>query len=162
MISLVSKNDCANADIKSIDDFLANPTNRASNYEKLSFIDDKLRSIRVSDKYRVILGDLNNALYLLHVDNHDAAYSWGEKKRIDKGIIESKIKLYSDVEEVENQSLLKSESEKKGKTQFFGDIRDEDLETIGLPIEWIPKVKGIVDIRSSKSPSLDCSIWSCA
>lgn len=123
--------------------FLIEPTNPSSNFEPLNFIDHKLKSIRISDNIRVILAIMDGVYFLLHVDYHDKAYAWGENKRIDRNMVTGAIQFYTDAEEV--KELQATKEPETGEKPVFGHCSSEQLEIIGVPEGWIPKLLTVVD-----------------
>ena len=63
--------------------FKENPFSPAINLEKIaSFEDDSLRTARIDDTYRAIIGVASGDTYcLLYIDHHDEAMRWAQHKR---------------------------------------------------------------------------------
>lgn len=122
--------------------FLIEPTNPSSNFEHLPFIDENLKSIRVSDNIRIILAMFDGIYFLLHVDNHDKAYKWGQNKRIDRNMISGAIRIYTDAVEILEKWPQKEDSEKE---PIFSQCNKEQLKVIGVPEGWIEKILSVTE-----------------
>ena len=46
------------------------------------FNDDSMRTARIDDNYRAVIGIIDNNAYLLFVGTHEAAYNWGIRKKL--------------------------------------------------------------------------------
>ena len=66
--------------------FKENPHGHAINLESIStFIDDSIKTARIGDDYRAIIGCLPDDDYcMLYVDHHDEAMRWAENKRFEQ------------------------------------------------------------------------------
>ena len=126
-----------------INSFIAEPTNPGNNYEKLPFIDPKLRSIRVNSDIRIILAEMDGVYFLLYVDSHNKAYSWGNKKRIDRNMKTGAIQIFTDVVEVSDNDLPKVQQNDNAVKKLFDNCDAEQLKIIGVPEGWIDKVLSI-------------------
>lgn len=46
------------------------------------FNDSSMRTARIDDNYRAVIGIIDNNAYLLFVGTHEVAYNWGIRKRL--------------------------------------------------------------------------------
>lgn len=125
--------------------FRRNSQSSAIHLEPIStFKDSSLRSARVCEGYRAIVGSLGNDNFmLLYVDKHDKAYRWAQNKTMIWNehtqtcqIIPISIEEPSPVQE----SVSKEEKESASPLSA---ITDEQLLAIGVPTELIPLVRTI-------------------
>ena len=85
-----------------LDKFEKDPNSGSIHKETLhNAKDSKLFSAKVNSGYRVILGhdDKSNVYLLLYVGQHDDAYTWASRKRIDINTATNAVQLYDVVEE---------------------------------------------------------------
>lgn len=132
--------------------FKENPTSSAINYEKIvSFKDQSLRTVRVTDKYRAIIQAPSdgNGYHLLWVDNHDEAMDWAKNKRFEWNLETQAFQLF-DQPEVMAPVVKQSEIE----DSLFGFLSDNDLKMIGTPEQACNLVRSftaIDDLHASRS-----------
>jgi len=134
--------------------FRQDPTQSGINFEKIhQAIDDKVRSARVDQAYRVIViqppkGDVYLCAW---VDHHDEAYSWAARRRFDVNPTTGTFQLYEMVDappamaepEAASASVPAAVSSKSVATLFSG----HDVETLllaGIPEVLLPAVQAIV------------------
>ena len=73
--------------IRFLQQYPGNPRSSGFNFEKIQLgSTDKMRSVRLDKKYRIIAHQEknNNTITCLHVDVHDAAYTWAKTHRFEK------------------------------------------------------------------------------
>ena len=105
------------------------------------FKDNALRSARVDDKYRAIIGVLgDDAYHLLYVGTHEDAYNWGMRKRFAWNEHTQSCQLITVTESEEVVSKVTSD---KTENAFFKDVTDDKLLAIGVPQELLGKVRAI-------------------
>ena len=105
------------------------------------FKDNALRSARVDDNYRAIIGVLgDNAYHLLYVGTHEDAYNWGMRKRFAWNEHTQSCQLITVTESEEVVSKVTSD---KTENAFFKDVTDDKLLAIGVPQELLGKVRAI-------------------
>lgn len=113
------------------------------NYEKLNALDNSLRSIRVTQNYRIIMGvDHTNVHYLLHVNTHDNAYDWGKTKRFSYNDLKRNAMVFTIPEMVALEPVLAT-ADTTTLTPIFEDCTDEQLLHLGVPKDWLPSIKKI-------------------
>lgn len=105
------------------------------------FKDNALRSARVDDDYRAIIGVLgDDAYHLLYVGKHEDAYNWGMRKRFAWNEHTQSCQLITVTEAEEVVSKATPDS---AENAFFKDVTDEKLLAIGVPQELLGKVRAI-------------------
>lgn len=105
------------------------------------FKNNSLRTARVDDNYRMVIGVLDGETYsFLYVANHEEAYRWGMNKRFVWNEHTQACQLIA-VEEKAEQVAVVQPSE--AESAFFATCPNEDLLKIGIPEECIEKVKNI-------------------
>ena len=105
------------------------------------FKDNALRSARVDDNYRAIIGVLgDDAYHLLYVGTHEDAYNWGMRKRFAWNEHTQSCQLITVTESEEVVSKVTSD---KTGNAFLKDVTDDKLLAIGVPQELLGKVRAI-------------------
>lgn len=105
------------------------------------FKDNALRSARVDDNYRAIIGVLgDDAYHLLYVGTHEDAYSWGMRKRFAWNEHTQSCQL---ITVTESEEVVSKASPDSAENAFFKDVTDEKLLAIGVPQELLDKVRFI-------------------
>lgn len=127
---------------KAVMQFQQDPLHGGLHYEKLTaYKDNKLRSIRVNQDVRIILAAAEKEdLYLmLHVNRHDAAYSWAAKRKIEINPNTGSLQVY-----IVEEAVAVSEQEpavKALRPGLFDAIRDRQLLQLGVPEDAMTLVR---------------------
>ena len=107
--------------------------------------DSNLRSARVDQAYRAILGDLGQDNYtLLWVDKHDDAYRWAQNKRFAWNDHIQSVQIIPIADSITDEAPKPDAAE--SKVSVIDNITDEQLLQIGVPDELLPLVRTIKDI----------------
>ncbi|HHV30357.1 3'-5' exonuclease [Acetivibrio mesophilus] len=125
--------------------FRENPEAESINYEKINAMrDDKVRTVRIDQKYRaIVLHPPEGNLYLfVHIDNHDEAMNWAKNKVFDVNHYSSALQVV-DMDIVDrlrsfNESV---ESTEQNKTSITDRYSEDELISIGIPKMIIPVLK---------------------
>jgi superfamily I DNA/RNA helicase/mRNA-degrading endonuclease RelE of RelBE toxin-antitoxin system len=132
---------------ETIDEFQHNPRSSGLNYEPLNFMDDKLRSIRVSQDYRIIMGQLSDLYCLLYVDHHDQAYRWAERKEIDYNRYTNAIQIVEPIDSsqpsTENNGDSNNTPQEATSPSPIAECTDEQLLRLGVPQGWVNIVRWV-------------------
>lgn len=138
--------------------FKENPYNHNINLEKITqFKDQSLRTARINDEYRAIIGVLpGNEFCLLHIDHHDEAMAWAKNKKF---IWNEYVGSFQIVPVVETSDIIEnSESQSSEITEYglFNQISDQQFLQIGVPQESLQIVRSIKDLNDldAKQPML--------
>lgn len=133
--------------------FKENPFSHNINLEKIkNFKDSSMRTARVSDEYRAVIGVLPGDEYcLLHIDHHDEAMDWAKNKKFVWNDYVGSFQIVPVIETVQ-ESASEYEVKEKNKTSLpFENFKEEELLMIGVPEELLSLVKGIVDMNDLDS-----------
>ena len=124
--------------------FKENPYSLAINLEKIStFKDDNLRTARVDDTYRAIIGVASDDTFcLLWVDHHDEAMDWARNKRFEWNSYTNAFQVTS-VAMVETAAPVEHH-EKKTAMEAFS---NEQLLRIGVPEHQLALVRTVDTIE---------------
>lgn len=123
--------------------FRENHTSAGIHLEPIAqFKNSTLRTARIDDNYRVIVGVLDGENYsLLYVGDHEDAYRWGINKRFVWNEHTQACQLITIEEKLEEIAVPKVQ--KDNETTFFEGITEEKLLKIGVPEEVIARVVNI-------------------
>lgn len=134
--------------LASIEQFRKDKFANSLNFEKLPGMKDKrMRSIRVSDKYRIIFNESeegNEVYHFLWVDNHDEAYAWAKNKVFEWNRLTQSFQIFV-AEEESNPSVVETQKETPEKT-FMQAFNQADLLKIGIPEMLLPSVLKLDDL----------------
>ena len=123
--------------------FKENPKSAAINLEKIQdFKDNSLRTARIDDTYRAIIGVASDDIYcLLWIDHHDEAMEWARNKRFDWNSYTNSFQVTTVAVEETKAAAPSPEVE-----TAFTKYSDEQLLRIGVPEHQLSIVKGIRDL----------------
>ena len=123
--------------------FKENPFSPAINLEKIaSFEDDSLRTARIDDTYRAIIGVASGDTYcLLYIDHHDEAMRWAQHKRFAWNSYTNSFQVTS----ITMEEVVEQRGQKRDDT-VFAKYTDEQLLRIGVPEHQLPLVRSIKDM----------------
>lgn len=108
----------------------------------IDFKDNALRTARINDGYRAVIGVIGNDNFsLVYVDQHDNAYRWAKNKKFVWNTLTQSCQLISLTEDT-----TLSEPTMPSKSSIFDSVTDEQLLRIGVPEEMISKVKAMVGL----------------
>jgi hypothetical protein len=134
--------------------FQQDPTASGINYETIKAArDPHLRSVRIDQDWRGIVfkPDKGDLYILLHVDHHDDAYRWAERRKLAVNPVTGALQVLN-LETVEGprepaDPSVKDVQPPQGagthEASMFSGIADQDLVSIGTPPELIPAVRAI-------------------
>ncbi|MFT3693977.1 MAG: 3'-5' exonuclease [Kofleriaceae bacterium] len=120
--------------------FQANPKQPGISLERLDSVSKQLWSGRVNQDLRAIIYQDGEAWALLHVDHHDAAYRWAERREIGRHPVTGALQILDVVETVVEKVVEKKID--KPKSIFHGHP-GEYLVSLGVPPTWIAAVRQI-------------------
>lgn len=125
--------------------FKENPYSSAINLESIStFKDDNLRTARLGDDYRLIIGVAGKDEFcLLYIDHHDEAMAWAKNKKfIWNGNINSFQVISVDHVQEQAESIPVPQEE-----SCLSAYTDDQLLRIGIPEELLPLVRSFKDVN---------------
>ena len=129
------------------DKFKKNPHGHAINLEPIAgFKDGNMRTARIGDDYRAIIGLLPNDDYcLLYVDHHDEAMQWARNKRFERNKMTGTIQVVPILTTAEPAST--DSATETSQPLPFAAYSDEQLLKIGVPENLLALVRGIRDLE---------------
>lgn len=128
-----------------LEKFRANPTAASINYEKIHDMkDDKVRTVRVDQKYRAIVlhPEKGNIYLFVYINNHDEAMAWARNRIFD-------FNKYTSAFQVIDMDILDTSYDKEVSYNKTNDLSianiysDDELISLGIPKEIIPVLKFI-------------------
>lgn len=125
-----------------LDKIEENPMSAGLHIEPVEqFRDRSLRTARVDRGYRVVLGVIGSeALCLLYVDSHEAAYRWGTNRSCVWNDYTHTVQIVN-VEEVKEE--VRSPQSSPEEVRVFDGVGREKLLAIGVPEELVGRVESI-------------------
>ena len=139
--------------------FKENPHSHAINLESIStFIDDSIKTARIGDDYRAIIGCLPDDDYcMLYVDHHDEAMRWAENKRFEQNQYTGAFQVIPVVTGTEQVHDFVPQVEELP----FAEYSDEQLLKIGVPSDSLALVKSIknLDELDSNEKNLPADVF---
>ena len=128
--------------------FQTDPKSPSINYEKIhAAAESNLKSVRIDQDWRGIVfkPDVGDVYVLLHVDRHDPAYRWAERRKLSINPVTGAMQMVV-IEEVA-ADLVEAPPVKVAKpTQtdaLFSGLSDHELMSLGLPREMLSNVRKI-------------------
>jgi len=122
-------------------DFQLNPDSPGFNFHPLKHAkDQRFCSFRVNDDIRIIVHRSQNNLVLCYAAHHDAAYAWGESRRIEAHPQTGAAQIVEVIERVE-EVVRKVEKE----PPLFDSLEPDYLLALGVPSEWLDAVKIVTE-----------------
>lgn len=101
------------------------------------FNDASMRTARIDDNYRAVIGLIDDNAYLLFVGTHENAYNWGIRKKLVWNDHTQACQLVT-VHQISETVVTTEESE---AIYPYADVLDEHWLKIGVPEELIPQVR---------------------
>ena len=124
--------------------FKENPYGHAINLESIeTFIDDSIKTARIGDDYRAIIGCIPGDDYcMLYVDHHNEAMRWAENKRFEQNQHTGAFQVIPVITTTAAAQIVPVQDEQLP----FAIYSDEQLLKIGVPTDLLALVKSIKDI----------------
>lgn len=127
--------------------FKENPKSHAIDFEKIiSFKDRNLRTVRIDDNYRAIVGfpPTGNNYFMLWVDKHDEAHAWAKNKKLIWNAITHSMQLYEPIEM--NEPTAEPSTSKTIPFHHPYNLTSDDLLNLGVPLSEVDKVIKIITL----------------
>lgn len=127
--------------------FKENPKSHAIDFEKIiSFKDKNLRTVRIDDDYRAIVGfpPTGNNYFMLWVDKHDNAHAWAKNKILSWNAIVHSMQLYEPIEI--NEPIVQPLAAKSIPFHHPYNLTMDDLLNLGIPPSEVEKVIRIISL----------------
>lgn len=105
------------------------------------FNDDSMRTARIDDNYRAVIGIIDNNAYLLFVGTHEAAYNWGIRKKLVWNNHTQACQIVTMQQTTE--TIVNTSSYEPQESFPFTNIPEEKMLKIGVPQELVAQVMQI-------------------
>lgn len=102
------------------------------------FNDDSMRTARIDDNYRAVIGIVDGNAYLLYVGTHENAYNWGIRKKLVWNDHTQACQLVT-IHQV-TETVVNAEQKAEAETYPFSGITKEKWLKIGVPQDLIDQV----------------------
>lgn len=123
--------------------FQSDPTGNGIHYEKIhSAADPGMRSVRIEGDWRGIVfkPDQGDVYVLLHVNQHDAAYRWAERRKLSINPVTGAMQMVLVAELAEDAPVTPAA---QAPTAFTAGTSDHELMGLGVPPEMLGQVRGL-------------------
>ena len=101
------------------------------------FNDASMRTARIDDNYRAVIGIIDDNAYLLYVGTHENAYNWGIRKKLVWNDHTQACQLVT-VHQITETVVKKEESE---EVYPYANVSEEQWLKIGVPEDLIAQVR---------------------
>lgn len=136
--------------------FQQDPTAVGINYETIKGArDSNLRSVRIDQDWRGIVfkPESGDIYILLHVDHHDEAYRWAERRKMAINPATGALQIVNLESVDELPSMATSPPAEQAEapvaheaaTPLFASVTDEQLIQLGTPVDMLPLVRRMRD-----------------
>lgn len=134
----------------------AHPEANGNNLERVKGgYDKRMRSIRIDQGYRAIALQEGDDLLFVHVDEHDKAYAWSERRRAVVDDITRSVRFVMAVSE-ETEAPEMPPVKQEPQPGLFDAWADDELISVGVLAEHLPSVRAMVDEDTiTATPELD-------
>lgn len=126
-------------------DLQLNPANPGMRFHKIDKAMDKhFWSVRVNNDIRIILHKTADNMLLCHVDHHDKAYQWAEKRKIEahpKTGAAQIVEIRETVREIYVPACAPVADAVSTKEKLFENVAEDVLLGYGVPKEWLDDVR---------------------
>src|SRR5205823_12741442 len=135
-------------------DLQLDPAGPGMKFHKLDKAKDKnFWSVRVNADIRLIVHKTTGSLLLCYVDDHDKAYAWAERRRLEthpKNGAAQLVEIRETWKEVivpvyVQMELVADPKPATDKTLLFATHSDDELLGYGVPPEWLIDVKNVTN-----------------
>jgi hypothetical protein len=128
--------------------FQSDPKSSGINYENIhAAADANMKSVRIDGDWRGIVfkPDQGDVYVLLHVNKHDEAYRWAERRKLIINPVTGAMQmvLVADAVELSAVPSLAEQAEKKAETStpIAQAVSDRDLMALGVPPDMLERVR---------------------
>ena len=128
--------------------FQTDPKSPSINYEKIKVAaESNLKSVRIDQDWRGIVfkPDVGDVYVLLHVDRHDPAYRWAERRKLTINPVTGAMQMVV-IEEVAAEPVAASSvvpAKPLKADLLFAGLSDHELMSLGVPREMLSSVRKI-------------------
>ena len=128
--------------------FQTDPKSPSINYEKIKVAaESNLKSVRIDQDWRGIVfkPDVGDVYVLLHVDRHDPAYRWAERRKLTINPVTGAMQMVV-IEEVAAEPVAASSDAPTKPLKadlLFAGLSDHELMSLGVPREMLSSVRKV-------------------
>jgi mRNA-degrading endonuclease RelE of RelBE toxin-antitoxin system len=123
-------------------DLQMNPANPGMSFHKIDKArDKKFWSVRVSSELRMIVHKTDDSLLLCYVGQHDAAYTWAGRRKLETHPSTGAAQLVEIRETVQEITIPKYVEALQPRLPLFAHISEAALLGYGVPVEWLADVR---------------------
>ena len=130
-------------------DLQMNPANPGMQFHRLDRAKDpSFWSVRVNRDIRLIVHRSESSLLLCYVGHHDKAYSWAERRKIErhpKTGAAQLVEIRELVKEITVPRYIEAKPSPVTPGLLFETIQDDDLLRYGVPPEWLDDVRAATE-----------------
>lgn len=127
-------------------DLQMDPSSPGLSFHKLDRAQDKnFWSVRVNADIRLIVHRTPSSLLLVHVDHHDKAYRWAERRRIERHPTTGAMQLVEVRERVEELPVAPQTPTAAPGPKLFAGLRKLELMSFGVPEDWVEDVRAATE-----------------
>lgn len=105
------------------------------------FNNNSMRTARIDDNYRAVIGIIDDNAYLLFVGTHETAYNWGIRKKLVWNDHTQACQIVTVQHTTE--TIIKTEYTEPEESSPFSNISEDKLLKIGVPQELVAQVMRI-------------------
>jgi hypothetical protein len=125
-------------------DLQLNPAQPGLSFHRIDRAKDpNFWSARVNDDLRLIVHRTPGSLLLAYVDHHDAAYSWAERRRIERHPATGAMQIVEVRERVEE--VRAPAPQPVARPALFDNLRKFELMAFGVPEDWVDDVRAATE-----------------
>lgn len=122
--------------------FMENPTSPGLNVERVHDAgSENIWSARVTGDLRAIYNVNGEQCVLLYAGQHDDAYDWASRRRVEHHPVTGTLQIVETTEEAEN--LLDRPGDSPENKGLFDEHEDDYLLSLGLPTVWLPVIRKV-------------------
>jgi superfamily I DNA/RNA helicase len=126
--------------------FMSDPTAHGLNFESVRGTSDRgVKSVRIDQGYRAIAFIAGQDVMFLHVNNHDEAYRWAERRDVRVDPATNRIRVVESFEVNEAAPAAAANTSAAEVPGLFAAIPDERLLALGILVEELAKVRQLRD-----------------
>lgn len=126
--------------------FQSDPKSSSINYENIhAAADSNMKSVRIDGDWRGIVfkPERGDVYVLLHVNKHDEAYRWAERRKLIINPVTGAMQMIQ-VEDTAPTAQVSVETPVEIAKPIAQDVSDRDLVALGVPPDMIARVRPVI------------------
>ncbi len=124
--------------------FLNDPANPGLSTERVQGArDPNIWAARITGGLRTIYHHLGDAYTLLYAGQHDEAYGWAARRKLEHHPVTGTLQIVDTTERV--QESLPPSTVPAGAPRLFAGKSSDYLLSLGVPTDWLPTIREIAD-----------------